>query len=135
MNLAPEVEDEVDDVAEEPVVLHLPLLPPKGPPPQTRGDCLQGGSNEARPCGWITCKWFLPQVKPDAKFTCALDVADQGGVTLEEVGELMGVTRERVRQIEDKAMRKITMIDRNVFYHGTLRDLNERDHGPRGWNW
>jgi len=32
--------------------------------------------------------------------TCALDVADRGDITLQEVGELLRLTRERVRQIE-----------------------------------
>ena len=38
--------------------------------------------------------------------TCALDVADEGGRTLEEVGQLFGLTRERVRQVEKVALRK-----------------------------
>jgi hypothetical protein len=32
--------------------------------------------------------------------SCALDVADQGGTTLDRVGDLLAMTRERVRQIE-----------------------------------
>jgi len=32
--------------------------------------------------------------------TCALDVADRGGITLEEVGEILNLTRERIRQVE-----------------------------------
>lgn len=40
------------------------------------------------------------------RMTCALDVADQGGITLEEIGDLIGLTRERVRQIEDGALRR-----------------------------
>ena len=44
--------------------------------------------------------WEMP-------FTCALDVADMGGRTLEEVGKEFGVTRERIRQIEAKALEKI----------------------------
>lgn len=36
--------------------------------------------------------------------SCVLDVADQGGSTLSEVGDLMGITSERVRQIEALAL-------------------------------
>lgn len=39
--------------------------------------------------------------------TCALDVADRGGVTLEEVGVLLNVSMERARQIEQMAAEKI----------------------------
>jgi DNA-directed RNA polymerase sigma subunit (sigma70/sigma32) len=41
--------------------------------------------------------WELPE-------TCALDVADRGGVTLEEVGGWLNLTRERVRQLEVHAL-------------------------------
>lgn len=36
--------------------------------------------------------------------TCTLDIADEGGKTLEEVGALYSITRERVRQMEKKAI-------------------------------
>ena len=39
--------------------------------------------------------------------TCALDIADAGEKTLEEVAKLWNMTRERVRQVEMRAMRKI----------------------------
>jgi DNA-directed RNA polymerase sigma subunit (sigma70/sigma32) len=39
--------------------------------------------------------------------TCALDVADKGGHTLDQVGKWMGVTRERIRQIECSALSKL----------------------------
>jgi len=87
--------------------------------PRTRGEC-QGGP---RPCPFVSCKYHLAiDVNPRSgaiKFnfpvlgesmldvdwdrmpcSCALDVADQGGMTLERVGEIMNLTRERVRQTE-----------------------------------
>lgn len=39
--------------------------------------------------------------------TCALDVADRGPHTLDEIAGHLGLTRERVRQIEESAMRKL----------------------------
>lgn len=39
--------------------------------------------------------------------TCALDLAEQGGMTLEDIGSTMHLTRERIRQIEAKALEKL----------------------------
>lgn len=91
-------------------------LAEKHPRPQTRGDC-KGG---ARPCPYVGCRYNLyldvkektgnitlrfPDIGPeDMKTSCVLDVADAGGVTLEEVGATINVTRERVRQLEVKAL-------------------------------
>jgi len=92
--------------------------------PATRGDCLAGGSNAARPCPWVSCaqhlaldvhegtgnlKVTLPATdgEPDLgamRDTCALDVADRGGETLDEVGASMNLTRERIRQMERDAL-------------------------------
>jgi hypothetical protein len=43
----------------------------------------------------------------DLPISCALDVADAGGVKLEDVGALMNLTRERIRQIELRALSKL----------------------------
>ena len=87
--------------------------------PRTRADC----ADALRPCPWYSCKHHLaldvdpntgridlradPEHLAELRDTCALDVADRGGVTLEVVGELLGVTRERVRQLEDKALARL----------------------------
>ena len=89
------------------------------PRPRTRGDC-EGGY---RPCPWISCSQHLfidvnpdngsiklnhPGLEPwELAETCALDLADRGGATLEEVGRLVGVTRERIRQCEVKIVAKL----------------------------
>jgi len=39
--------------------------------------------------------------------TCTLDVAERGGVTLEEVGDILNLTRERVRQVEVSGLNKL----------------------------
>jgi hypothetical protein len=86
--------------------------------PRTRGDC----ENGLRPCPWVSCRHhlFLDVTKtgsltlhfPDLEVeqlveTCALDVADLGGETLEGVGELSNCTRERIRQIEARALTRL----------------------------
>jgi hypothetical protein len=88
--------------------------------PVTRGDCLPGGCNGARPCPWVSCKAHLaldvdertgsikvnfPELDvSEMPETCALDIADRGGITLEEVGAVMNLVRERVRQIEVRGL-------------------------------
>src|SRR5581483_6244692 len=43
----------------------------------------------------------------DTTPSCALDVAAEGGTTLEEIAGILNVTRERVRQIEERALIKV----------------------------
>ena len=90
--------------------------------PKVRGDCVEG----ERPCPYVSCKYNLyvdvnprtGSVKmnfPDKELwelaeTCALDVADRAGITLEEVGVIMNLTRERVRQLEMRGLAKLRVI-------------------------
>ncbi len=87
--------------------------------PTNRSEC----ASVQRPCPYVACKQHLyidvhPErgsIKlnfPDLEVwemqeTCALDVADRGGITLEEVGEIMNLTRERVRQVETVGLSKL----------------------------
>lgn len=87
--------------------------------PRMRSECI----NAERPCLWVSCKYNLYlDVNPETgsiklnfpdmeiwelEYTCALDVAEKGGITLEEVGEIMNLTRERIRQVEMKGLEKI----------------------------
>jgi len=49
----------------------------------------------------------FPELEPwELQESCALDVADRGVHTLEEVGEILNLTRERVRQLEIDGMKK-----------------------------
>jgi hypothetical protein len=92
--------------------------------PRTRGEC-EGG---ARPCPFVSCKHNLyldvsgdtGAIKmnfPDLEVwemgeSCALDVADNDGETLENVGGYMNLTRERIRQIEVRATRKLKRLEK-----------------------
>jgi hypothetical protein len=106
--------------------------------PRVRSAC-QGG---ARPCPYFSCKHHLyvdvsPRTGaiklnfPDLEVwemgdSCALDVADRGGTTLEDVGAIMNLTRERIRQVEVKALAKLEAL-RDMM---ALRDFV--DEGPVG---
>lgn len=72
--------------------------------PKTRGDCLPGGINSARPCKWTSCVYHF--VNPNNVVHCLLD-AYESERTLEEVAEILGLSKERVRQIETKANRTL----------------------------
>ncbi|HET9953567.1 MAG TPA: sigma factor-like helix-turn-helix DNA-binding protein [Polyangiaceae bacterium] len=106
--------------------------------PRTRAECLEG----PRPCPFVSCKHHLYiDVSPrtgaiklnfpdlevwDLGESCALDVADRGGTTLEDVGAIMNLTRERIRQVEVKALAKLEAL-RDMM---ALRDYV--DEGPVG---
>ncbi len=106
--------------------------------PRTRAECVGG----PRPCPYISCKHHLfvdvsPRTGaiklnfPDLEVwqlaeSCALDVADRGGTTLEDVGAIMNLTRERIRQVEVKALAKLEAL-RDM---EALRDYV--DEGPNG---
>ncbi|HRH00220.1 MAG TPA: sigma factor-like helix-turn-helix DNA-binding protein [Polyangiaceae bacterium] len=106
--------------------------------PKTRVECASG----ERPCPFVSCKHHLyldvsaktGAIKlnfPDLEVwemteTCALDVADKGGTTLEEVGAIMNLTRERIRQVEVKGLAKLEALKDM----SALRDYV--DEGPVG---
>lgn len=87
--------------------------------PAKREECTQS----MRPCPFVSCKHHLyldvsPRTGaiklnfPDLEVwevaeSCALDVADRGGATLEDVGAIMNLTRERVRQVEAASLAKL----------------------------
>jgi hypothetical protein len=106
--------------------------------PRVRSAC----STAVRPCPYVSCKHHLyvdvsPRTGaiklnfPDLEVwemgdSCALDVADRGGTTLEDVGAIMNLTRERIRQVEVKALAKLEALKEMM----ALRDFV--DEGPVG---
>lgn len=79
-----------------------------------------------RPCAFVSCKHHLAiDVNPSTgslkinfpdrevtalEQTCALDVAEEDGATLERVGLLTACTRERIRQIEVKVLLRLRVL-------------------------
>jgi len=94
--------------------------------PTNRSDCL----TMERPCLFVSCRHHLyldvnPETGsmklnfPDKEVweledTCALDVADRGGITLEEVGAIMNLTRERIRQVEVRGLEKLKEVPESM---------------------
>ncbi len=86
--------------------------------PRTRAECRDG----PRPCAFISCRFHLyldvnpatgsikfnfPDREPwEMTESCALDVADRGGATLDVVGAALNVVRERIRQEERRLLQK-----------------------------
>lgn len=95
--------------------------------PRTRGDC----ENGPRPCPFVSCRHHLlvdvtedGRLKQNHSFdeddeesiaetlqampeTCALDVADDGGLFDEEVAQMLGLTRDAVVVVETRAKRRM----------------------------
>lgn len=106
--------------------------------PRSRAECAEG----PRPCPFVSCQHHLfvdvsPRTGaiklnfPDIEVwqmgeSCALDIADRGGTTLEDVGAIMNLTRERIRQVEVRALAKLQAV-RGM---DVLREFV--DEGPQG---
>ena len=87
--------------------------------PKTRADC----ATVPRPCPYVACKYSLyldvsetgsiilnfPHLEPGdmpPERSCALDLAERGAMTLEDIAIVTNLTRERIRQVELKALTK-----------------------------
>lgn len=94
----------------------LQLLQPERPP--NREIC----ENGVRPCPYVSCRYHLyldvrgdgvlrvnfPEREPDEMMaSCALDMAEDGPRTLDQVAGLMGMSKERARQLESSALEKL----------------------------
>jgi hypothetical protein len=82
----------------------------------TRGACRKLPD----PCPHAMCRFNLTNERRDnrgakpaeihlpvVREACALEAAEQGGMTLEEIATRLSLTRERVRQIELGALKKL----------------------------
>jgi hypothetical protein len=82
----------------------------------TRGACRKLSG----PCPHAVCRFNLTTERRDNRGaksaqahlpvvheSCALEAANQGGMTLEEIAARLSLTRERVRQIELGALKKL----------------------------
>ena len=116
----------------------LRVLYPKwrGWRPAIREDC----ERIVRPCRYVSCKFNLyvdvaprtgtiklnfPDIEPDQMaFSCALDVADSEGSTLEFVGLVLNLTRERARQLEVNALHKLKRQGQHLAEHADTETRN-----------
>ena len=108
-------------LTKEEILIGQELMMPDVDRPVARGEC----KDMPRPCPFVSCKHHLyldvnqetgsiklnfPDIDPwEMRETCSLDVADRGGITLEEVGEILNLTRERIRQVEVRGLLKLKM--------------------------
>lgn len=111
--------------------------------PTCREDCYQ----MPRPCPFVSCSHHLyldvnqntgalklnfPHLEVhEMNETCSLDVADRGGITLEEVGAILNLTRERIRQVEVRGLSKIK--DHADAELGLPPE--QHDSAGQGWSW
>lgn len=95
--------------------------------PRVRADCIDG----PRPCPWVGCRHNLalyvtelgtihlnPLFTDGLPESCALDVADAGGLDQVRVAELLGVSRQRAQQLEEVALGRLRKRLRNIGVDG-----------------
>ncbi len=107
--------------------------------PKTRGDCKDG----PRPCVFVSCRYnmFLevskgggirhnfPGIEPEEMVnSCALDLAEKGGMSMEETAKVFGVAKERIRQIELEVQGRM----RRAFSRNGEEVVNTRE--AQNWN-
>ncbi len=106
------------------IAVHLPIWPEPGTPrPRLRAEC----ASLPRPCPFPDCRHHLAADSqgPPFVYSCALDAADDGAHTIDEVAEILGATREEIRDVEIAALRKL-----RTALRGPLRSVAAEDEEP-----
>jgi len=90
--------------------------------PKTRADC----ASISRPCPWVSCRYNLycditdfggltlnyPGLEPDeVEHSCALDIAGEGGHSMEDIGRILRTCRQMVWSIEKLAKAKVLAVE------------------------
>lgn len=110
---------QVREAYEQDPTLRQAVLEARLERPKRRADCAGG----PRPCPWVSCRYHLAyeitragglkSVFPGQELDslpgggCALDLANRGGMTLEQVAEALHMVRERARQVEEQILAKL----------------------------
>ena len=66
--------------------------------------CVQKVKEEDEPCNKLDCRHNLDSQKYNS---CALIAAEDGPLTLQEIGDFYGISRMRVCQIEKSILKKL----------------------------
>ena len=100
--------------------------------PKIRADCAQ----VPRPCPFVGCRYNMNidvlstgglRWRQPERNNCALDLAEKGPYTLDEIGKVMGVSRERIRQEINEAFRKLRNCLPEPMYSDLLKHVDADD--------
>ena len=100
------------DLTQEALLLGALLYPEAVARPRTFGEC----RDRPGPCPFSGCRHHLGldvrpngnlQPNPAGAGRCSLRLAEEGGLTADAVGFVLGLTKERVLQVERAALAKL----------------------------
>jgi len=137
----------IKKITKESIALGKLAYPESHRRPVRRSEC----ESIPRPCPFVSCQYNLfidvnpetgsikynfPWLEPlEMKNSCALDVAQTGGKTLQEVGILINLTRERVRQEEARILGKLSQVEGFEDWITALEDSAAEHNDERFRDW